>query len=161
LKSKQRAIPRYSTLQKILSKAINTEETRLAKLIDKHLVNKDLFLNLINSHEKKSRLNDLKKPTKAYKSGENKREIDRHNTLMQLSEEAFRMINRLQLTEGNVRYFATRCQRYDVSQLRELKTGKALTYLICFVATRYRMSNDILTLSFLAAYKAFDDLGHL
>ncbi len=101
LKSKQTAIPRYSTLQKILSNAINTEKTRLAKLIDKHLVNKDIFLSLIDSDGKKSRFEGLKKLTKSYQSGENKREIERNNTLMALSEDALRIIRRLQLTEGN------------------------------------------------------------
>ncbi len=159
LKSKQSAIPRYSTLQKILSKAINTEESRLAQLIDKHLNNNEGFLSLI--HEgKKSLFNDLKKLAKSYKPGENKREIKRNKTLRVLSEDAFKIIRRLKLTEGNVRYFATRCQGYNASQLRELKTGKALTYLLCFVATRYRISNDILTQSFLVAYKEFDDLAN-
>jgi TnpA family transposase len=160
LKSKQTSIPRYSTLQKILSKAINTEETRLALLIDKHLADKEIFLSLIDVDNKRSRFEGLKKLAKSYKPGENKREIERNNILMALSEDAFRIIHKLQLTEGNVRYFATRCQGYNASQLKELKTGKALTYLLCFVATRYRISNDILAQSFLVAYKEFDDLAN-
>lgn len=161
LRSKQTAIPRYSTLQKIISQAINTEESRLAQLIDKHLTTKELFLSLIDCEENKSRFEGLKKLTKSYKPGENKREIIRNNLLKPLFKDASKIIRRLQLTEGNIRYFATRCQQYDASQLRELKTGKALTHLICFVATRYRISNDILTLSFLVAYKELDDLANI
>ena len=43
LRSSQVAIPRYSTLQKILPSVINTEENRLAHLIDKHLDRKMNF----------------------------------------------------------------------------------------------------------------------
>ena len=65
LKSKQVAIPRYSTLQKVISRAINAEEARLARLVDKHLSNKDTFLELIDHNEKNYRLKDLKKLTKS------------------------------------------------------------------------------------------------
>ncbi|MBL4607360.1 MAG: Tn3 family transposase [Pseudomonadales bacterium] len=67
------------------------------------------------------------------------------------------VIDKLELSEGNNRYFATRCQQLDISRLRELNKGKALTYLVCFIATRFRVSNDSLTQSFLVAYKDFDD----
>lgn len=157
LKSKGVAVPRYSTLQNIISSAINTEETRSSQLVSKNLPNTEPFLRLIDRGRKQIRLNELKKLPKAYKSGENKKEISRHQTLSELSKDAIRIIDKLKLTEGNIRYFATRCQKYSIRDLRELKTDKSLVYLICFVATRMRISNDILTMSFLAAYKEFDD----
>ncbi|MBL4607358.1 MAG: DUF4158 domain-containing protein [Pseudomonadales bacterium] len=157
LKSKHVAVPRYSTIQKLISKAINSEETRLSQLIDRWLVDKESFLQLIDASEKKYRLNDLKKLTKAYKTGENKKEMERHQLLSDLFEEALKVINKLKLTEGNIRYFATRCQKYDIYDLRELSTNKSLIYLICFVVTRFQISNDILTLSYLAAYKTIED----
>ncbi len=153
LKSKQVAIPRYSTLQKMISSAINTEETRLAKLVGRYLSNKDTFLQLIDPNEKNYRLKDLKKLTKAYKPGEIKKELGRHQILSELSVDALGLMEKLKLSDGNIRYFATRCQQYDISRLRELKRGKALIYLTCFVATRLRISNDSLTQSFLVAYK--------
>ncbi len=52
LKLKQVAIPRYSTLQKVISSVVNTEEARLAALIGKHLSNKDAFLQLIDHNKK-------------------------------------------------------------------------------------------------------------
>jgi TnpA family transposase len=161
LKLKQVAVPRYSTLQRIISKANNTEESRLSLLIEKYLTHKEPFLRLIDHAEKQHRLNDLKKQPKAHKSGENKREITRHQTLAELSDAAFQIIKKLKLTDGNIRYFASRCMKYNIRDLRELKTEKALIYLVCFVATRFRISNDILTLSFLVAYKELDDKAKL
>ena len=64
---------------------------------------------------------------------------------------------RLKLYDGNIRYYATRCSKYNISELRELKKDKALLYLTCFVVTRLRISNDILTQSFQIAYKEFND----
>jgi len=159
LKSKLVAIPRYSTLQKVISKAINTEETRLARLMKKHLTNELPFLCLIDNTEKKSRLNDLKKLTRTCKPSENKRELKRHQILSELSAVAHRVIDKLKLSEGNIRYFAARCQQYDINRLRELKKDKALIYLTCFIVTRFRQSNDSLTQSFLASYKEFNDLS--
>ena len=124
LKLKEVAIPRYSTLQNIISNAINTEETRLSQLMGKHLPNHESFTRLLDSDEKQGKFNDLKKMAKAYKSGENKREISRHQTLTELSKDAFRVIENLKLTEGNIRYFATRCQKYNIRDLRELHMKK-------------------------------------
>ncbi|MBL4869284.1 MAG: DUF4158 domain-containing protein, partial [Pseudomonadales bacterium] len=56
LKSKRIAIPAYSTLQKLLSRTINTEEARLSELLRKHLKDKTPFLRLIDSQEKQYRL---------------------------------------------------------------------------------------------------------
>lgn len=157
LESEQIAIPGYSTLQDLISTAINTEETRLSKLIDKHLVNKDAFLSLIDAANKPVPINNLKKLTRSYRPGEYKSEIARHQLLAPLAEEAYPLIEQLKLPEGNIRYFAMRCQQYDLRDLRELKEGKILLHLICFVATRFRLANDSLTLSFMVAYKEFNE----
>ncbi len=157
LRAQQVAVPRYSTLQKLMSKAINSEENRLSIIIRDHPAEKSLFLRLIDVNEKQCRLTDLKKLPRASKSGENKRELFRHQILSELSVEAVKIIRKLKLTEGNTRYFATRCHKYDLRDLRELKSEKALIYLICFVATRFQISNDMVASSFLVAYKEFDD----
>ncbi len=157
LKLKQVAIPGYSTLQKHISNAINTEENRLSILVRKHLKKPESFLNLIDHQNIKYGLNNLKKLSKTYKPGENKKELGRHDVLSILSDDAFNLMNKLGLSEGNIRYFATRCQNYDIHRLRELNKGKALLYLVCFAAIRFRISNDSLTLSFLVAYKDFYD----
>jgi len=54
-----------------------------------------------------------------------------------------------------------RCQQYDLRDLRALKRGKSLLHLICFVATRFRLANDSLTLSFMIAYKDFNEQAKL
>ncbi|RLA55561.1 MAG: hypothetical protein DRQ98_04715, partial [Gammaproteobacteria bacterium] len=115
------------------------------------------FFQLIDRNEKNYRLKDLKKLTKAYKPGEIKKELWRHRMLSELSVDALGLMEKLKLSDGNIRYFATRCQQYDISRLRELKREKALIYLTCFVTTRLRISNDSLTQSFLLAYKDFND----
>jgi TnpA family transposase len=161
LESKQIAIPGYSTLQELISTVINTEETRLAKLIDTKLTNKDEFLSLIDSANKPVLLNNLKKLTRAYRPGEYKPEIARHQLLSPLATKAFPLIEQLKLPEGNIRYFSMRCQQYDLRDLRALKKGKTLLHLICFVATRFRLANDSLTLSFMIAYKDFGEQAKL
>ena len=47
LKSREIAVPGYSTLQKVISAVVNNEETRLAHVIKKHLPNKEDFLQLL------------------------------------------------------------------------------------------------------------------
>jgi TnpA family transposase len=161
LESKQIAIPGYSTLQELISTAIHTEETRLSKLIDKKLSNKDEFLSLIDAGNKPLTLNHLKKLTRTYRPGEYKSEIARHQLLMPLATKAYPLIEQLKLPEGNIRYFALRCQQYDLRDLRALKREITLLHLICFVATRFRQANDSLTLSFMIAYKDYDEQAKL
>lgn len=157
LKSDHIAIPRYSTLQLVISKAIKTEENRLSGMITQFISKPGNFLQLIDSNEKHCRLKDLKKLTKTYKTGEVRKELERHKILSELSSDALNLMSKLKLSDGNIRYFATRCQQYDINRLRELDKGKTLIYLACFIATRFRIANDSLTQSFLIAYKGFDD----
>jgi TnpA family transposase len=161
LESEQIAIPGYSTLQYLISTAINTEETRLSKLIDKHLANKDVFLSLIDMDIKPEPLKNLKKLTRTYRPGEYKPEILRHQLLAPLAEKTYPLIEKLKLPEGNIRYFAIRCQQYDLRDLRALKEGKSLLHLICFVAIRFRLANDSLTLSFMITHKEFNEQAKL
>ena len=161
LELKQIAIPGYSTLQELISTAINTEETRLSKLIEKKLTNKDEFLSLINAASKPLPFNQLKKLPRTYRPGEYKSEIARHQLLLPLATKAYPLIEQLKLPEGNIRYFALRCQQYDLRDLRALKREITLLNLICFVATRFRQANDSLTMSFMIAYKDFDEQAKL
>lgn len=157
LKSREIAVPGYSTLQKIISTVIKDEETRLAYLVKQHFTDKEGFLQLLNRNKGQYGLNALKKLPKSNKLGENRSELSRHEVLNSLSRSASTLIRKLKLSAGNVRYFAKRCRDYNIRDLRELKGEKTLIYLICFVATRFQQSNDNLTVSFIAAFKDIDD----
>jgi len=159
LKSMNVAIPRYSTLQTLLSRAIGHEENRLARLFQKHLPEKTQseFLRLINKDESHHRLKDLKKLQKSYKPGDVKKELKRHKVLSELYTDAHKLVQKLRLSQGNIRYYATRCTKYNINRLSELKKHKALLYLTCFVTTRYQISNDSLVQAFLVSYKNFSD----
>jgi TnpA family transposase len=159
LKSMNVAIPRYSTLQTLLSKAIGHEENRQARLIQKHLSEKKQqeLLRLINKDESRYRLKDLKKQQKSYKPGDTKKELERHKLLAELYPDASKLLKKLKLSQGNIRYYATRCTQYDINRLNDLQNHKVLLYLTCFVTTRYQISNDSLTQSFLVNYKNFTE----
>ena len=159
LKSMNVAIPKYSTMQTLLSKAIGYEENRMALLIQKHLPEKKQseLLRLINKDEPHYRLKDLKKLPKSYKPGEVKKELKRHKLLSELYIDAHKLIKKLKLSQGNIRYYATRCTKYNINRLSELKNHRALLYLTCFVVTRYQISNDSLAQAFLVAYSDFSD----
>ena len=159
LKSKEIAVPGYSTLQNIISKVINDEETRLSHLVKKHLSGKEEFLRLLNRDKGPYGLNALKKLPKSNKPGENAGELSRHAVLHSLSNRANVLIRKLKLSMGNIRYFAKRCRDYNIRDLREFRDEKALIYLTCFVATRFQQSNDCLTVSFLVAFKEVDELA--
>ena len=157
LKFREIAVPGYSTLQKIISTIVNNEETRLAHSINKHLPNKEDFLQLLKRDKGQCGLNALKKLPKSNRPGENNGELSRHELLNDLSIRANTLIHKLKLSVGNVRYFAKRCRDYNIRDLRGIKDEKTLIYLICFVATRFQQSNDNLTVSFLAAFKNVED----
>jgi TnpA family transposase len=159
LKSMNVAIPKYSTMQTLLSKAIGHEENRIAILIQKHLSEKKQseYRRLINKDEPNYRLKDLKKLPKSYKSGEVQKEIKRHKLLSELYASAYKLVKRFKLSQGNIRYYATLCTKYNINRLNELKNHRALLYLTCFVVTRYQISNDSLAQAFLVAYSDFSD----
>ncbi len=153
------AIPRCSTLQRLLSKAIGHEENRQARLIKKHLPEKKQqeLLRLINKDESRYPLKDLKKQQKSYKPGDTKKELECHKLLAELYPDASKLLKKLKLSQGNIRYYATRCTQYDINRLNDLQNHKVLLYLTCFVTTRYQISNDSLTQSFLVNYKNFTE----
>ena len=157
LNQSQVAIPRYYLLQQLISKAINTEETRLSKLVHQHLKNKNDFLKFIQDKQSKMGLNELKKLAKTLKFGENKKEQQRHNVISELYPIALAASKKMNLSSSNIQYFASRCLQYDIHQLNRLKPEKALIYLICFVIIRFQQSNDNLIQSFLVCYKNFND----
>jgi hypothetical protein len=157
LKSREIAVPGYSTLQNIISTVVNNEETRLSHLVKKHLPNKEDFLQLLNRKQGQCGINALKKLPKSNKPGENNGELSRHEVLYSLANRANTLIRKLKLSMGNIRYFAKRCRDYNIRDLREIKDEKALIYLTCFVATRFQQSNDCLTVSFFSAFKDVED----
>ena len=157
LKSREIAVPGYSTLQNIISTVVNNEETRLSHLVKKHLPNKEDFLQLLNRNQGQCGLNALKKLPKSNKPGENNGELSRHEVLYNLANRANTLIRKLKLSVGNIQYFAKRCRDYNIRDLREIKNEKALIYLTCFVATRFQQSNDCLTVSFFSAFKDVED----
>ena len=153
----QVAIPGYYLIQRLISKAINTEETRLSKLINLHLKDKQAFLKFIQDKRTKLGLNELKKLAKTHKFGENKKEQQRHQMISDLYPVAIKTSKKLNLSSSNIQYYASRCSHYDINRLRALKPEKALIYLTCFVIIRFQQSNDNLVQSFMVCYKNFND----
>ena len=157
LKTKHVSIPAYSRLQNVISLAINTEETRLARLVDKHLKRPAELMSLIDKKQRISQLNNLKKYPRSHSSVEIDKELFRHQQLSSLADIVDALVAKLKLSEGNVQYYAQRCQYYNIKELREFKPQKAMLYIACFVTARMKLANDNLTQSFLVTYKTYYD----
>ena len=157
LKEKQAAIPAYSRLQKIISQVTMVEEVRLAKLVKKNLHQPEDILSLISSQSDSLTLSNLKKKLKSHSKSEIDKELARHDKLSQLNALTRKLIPKLKLSQGNIQYYARRCQNKNITDLRSFKSEKALLYLACFIRERFRVSNDNLTKSFLVAYQQYMD----
>ena len=144
------SIPGYSTLQKIISKALLEESERLQSIIAKHIpqhIDKDLQ-RLLQNDEQMYGVTVLKKDAKGFNPTEVMREIDKKGASDKLYNFATKVIPKLKISSRNVSYYASLVNYYTVDRLNELSYESVRIYLLCYVFYRFQKINDNLINSF-------------
>lgn len=151
--------PKYSSLQKIVSKAINREENRLVlKLerlmnkaekadLDSLLTKDDLFYNLTL----------LKKDPKNFNTKEMQKELSKQKKITALFKKSKLVIPLLNISRQNIQYYTGLAEFYDTDILKKINRKKARLYLICFIWQRFIKLNDHLTSYFIHKMDSYEN----
>jgi len=139
--------PGYTTLQVIVSKALNTERSRLGSILRESLTNanKSDLQKLIfeEKTETLSGLADLKQDTKDFKARMISAERNKKLAVKPLYQLAISLLTNLNLSQQNIQYYASLVDYYTVYDLRKkLKSEQTYLYLLCYIKQRYLHLND-------------------
>lgn len=150
--------PGYSTLQKIISKAVNDEYRRLddimtnsvndesRKMIEKLLVRDDIF----------SYLAILKQDAKSFGYKMMKTERQKISIIKPIYFLAKDLLPKLNMSKQNLLYFTDLVNYYDIFDLRRFSPERLHLYVLCYVWQRYMQLMDNLVDAFGYHLKRFD-----
>ena len=144
-------VPKYTTIQDVVSKALSTEKLRTVTFI-RHKLSTSLkgqINHFISPNESVSVLTSLKTLPKDFTHKELNKEIDTFNTLKQIYPEVTKLLSDLSLSEKNIEYYASLVDFYTITKLRRFNWETASLYVLCFIRYRYRQINDNLINAFI------------
>lgn len=152
LEHKKVILPAYSFLQRhIIGKAISTERKRLEELIQA-ILSDDFQVHLDNLVNEKTGswyiLTWLGWETPNFKPQSLRQETKRKAFIEPLYPTAKLLVEKLNISNENIRYYASLAEHYTVGQLRQFKNGMAYVFLLCYLHYRYRRINDVLVEAF-------------
>jgi Domain of unknown function (DUF4158) len=137
-------LPAYSTMQKIISKAIIEERDRLSALGLKHITKEveKTLQELLTLENNSYMLTLLKKEPRDFNYKQISQEIAKQRFLKPVYGFAKCFLPLLEISDNNIRYYASLVDYYSVFSIRRFSNGIAYIYLICFTYHRYQRIND-------------------
>lgn len=160
LREKKIMRPGYSTLQKIISRALLDEKKRLTTLIQTSLSdqNKQLLKNLLQEEETLSGLAGLKQDAKDFKARMMDAEREKLEAIKPLYLMAKALLPAFKLSHQNISYYASLVHYYTIHDLRQrIKLEQSYLYLLCYIWERYRQLCNNLMDAFCIHLKQFED----
>ena len=145
-------LPAYSTIQKLISKALVESEQELFTNLE-NLMDDDLTQNLkdLLKKESKSRyqLTIIKAPPQSFSKKQATAERKKQEQLDPIFKKIKVILKKLDISNLSVKYFAELVDRYTIWQLKKFHDTKRYFYILCFIHYRYIKVNDDLTKTFL------------
>ena len=151
--------PGYTTLQDIISKAINTERQRLGNIIVNALneQSKQIIDQLLSRDDVISYLAALKQDSKDFGYKQMVHERQKLETIKPLYLLVKQLIPKLEISRQNLLYYADLINYYTVYELRNLNPKQTYLYLLCYIWQRYLQLTDNLINAFGYHLKQFDE----
>lgn len=138
------ARPGYSTLQDIISSALTTERVRLEQRVDEALdeTAHAVLQKLLVREGTLSELAAIKQDAKHFRYQMMVEERRKRAVLAPLYNLAKVLLPSLDISQGNIAYYASLANYYTITDLRRLKPGLTYLYLLCYAWQRYRQISD-------------------
>lgn len=151
--------PGYTTLQDIISKAINSERERLGNIIINSLNDefKKIFEQLLSRDDALYYLSALKQDSKDFSYKLMTLERKKLETIKPLYLLAKDLLPKLEISRQNILYYADLINYYTIYELRRLNKKYSYLYLICYIWQRYLQLTDNLINAFGYHLKHFDE----
>ena len=153
----RRIIPAYSMMQDIVGEAISTEQFRLSSKLSRLLSNKNQASldGLLATEESLYGITALKKDMKNFNYNQIKKEIIKRDKYYDLYLITKSLLPKLNISKGNIAYYASLAHYHSVYKLRRLPKEQAYLYLICYIYHRTQKINDNLVQSFIYQVSKF------
>lgn len=149
--------PAYSTMQALVSGALQREQQRLMVQISKLLSRKtrDSLDNLLKEEEIFYRLTLLKKDPKDFSTTEMRKELYKQQELINIYTQTHTVLSKLNISSKNIEYYASLATYYTPYKFKRMKPNLARLYLLCFIHDRLLKVNDHLITFFLYRTRKF------
>ena len=144
------AIPKYTTLQDIISSVWNYENKRIAQSY-LHYTNKDqrkTIFSLLHKTDEYHRIISIKQDMKGFKTHDLWEELSKHTQLKEIFDIARIVLPQLGLPTTTIAYYANLINYYNAPSLKKLRQHAIGLYLLCYTFTRYQVLNDNLLEAF-------------
>lgn len=151
--------PGYTTLQDLISEALNKERQRLSELLTAKIspeMQQQLDV-LLSTDNMISELAALKQDAKDFKYRRMQAECGKLETLRPLYKLAKSILPSLSTSQQNINFYASLAHFYTVYELREFKPEQKNLYLLCYSWQRYQKITDNLVDAFCYHIRHFDD----
>ena len=156
-------LPAYSTMQKIVSKAIIEETDRLSALGRKHITSdvERALKEMLTREDRSYVLTVLKKEPKDFTYKQISQEIAKQKLLKPLYDFAKNFLPRLEISNDNIVYYGSLVDFYSIFRIRQLRSDIANVYLLCFISQRYQRINDNLVNAFIYHVRKYETAAKL
>lgn len=138
------ALPAYSTLQRLITRAIAQEKKRLFSICHQHIKpeNKRFLENLLEQEESVYSITTIKQDVKDFNYVELKKEIKKHRALKPIFYIAREVLQHTGLPKKTIEYYGSLVNFYSSHKLSRMPEDQAHWYLLCYSFSRYQKVND-------------------
>jgi hypothetical protein len=102
----------------------------------------------MNNRSLLNNLSNYKGSARDFSPSELNRELNTHKTIQEIYPELKELIHALELSQGNLVYYASIVKHRSITKLRRAPKSQGFLYLICYLYFRYRETNDKLVTAF-------------
>ncbi len=147
---KRIALPGYSSLQSQITTVLSSERQRIEDIMVHHLSaeSTETLQGIMNNKGLLNSLSEFRGSARGFATSELERELSTHDTLQSIYPTLKALLNSLQLSRGNMIYYASLVKHRSLYKLRRTPKWQGLLYLVCYLYFRYRENNDRLVTAF-------------
>lgn len=134
--------PGYSAMQDTIGGALAYEQRRLAGIAYEHIdpSAKEALKRLLEDTKGLHEITLLKRDPRDFSNHEIRGEVQREEQTRELYALSQKLLPHLNISNENIRYYASLVDYYSVYKLRRMRESVVLVYLLCFLQHRYQLT---------------------
>lgn len=153
------ALPGYSTVQNLVSEALNFERKRTLNILSKRIspATAQQITSILHDEGNLNAIRGYNGGARDFSVSEIERELNSHNIISCVYYEIKDTINELCISQGNMEYYATIVKHSTTFKLKRHPKWQGILYLCCYLYFRYREINDKIITAFRYLVKKHKD----
>jgi TnpA family transposase len=157
------ALPGYSTVQKLVSEALNFERKRTVNILSKRMspATAQQITSILHDEGSLNAIRGYNGGARDFSASEIESELNSHNIISSVYYEIKDTINSLGISQGNMECYATIVKHSTTFRLKRHPKWQGILYLCCYLYFRYREINDKIITAFRYLVKKHKDASVL